>query len=246
MEIKSVFILAGGKGTRLKEFTNQIPKPMVNVVGKPILIHLINYYKHFGVENIYILTGYKHEVIVKFFKLNYKEVKKNKFVLGDNCNVNILFTGLNALTATRLKKGINSINDEVFYLTYGDALTDLDLNVLKRNYFSDRSIAIVTAVRPPARFGSLNIKDNFVKSFGEKKQTDAGWINGGFFILNRDICKYFSEKNEPFEGVPLEKLSTNNELKAYKHNGFWQCVDTIREREILEKSILNGELKLYE
>ena len=246
MNINSAFILAGGKGSRLKEITKSIPKPMIEIVDKPLLIHLINFYKTYGVSNIFVLTGYKHDYIVKYFKKNFTEVKKDTFLIDNFCKVSLVFTGLNSLTAKRIKKGIKKLNEENFYLTYGDGLSDVDLLKLTKSFFDNKSIATVTAVRPPARFGSLELKNNKVVSFGEKKQTQSGWINGGFFVLNKDVSKYLSDKNEPFEGPPLEQLSKKRKLSAYKHSGFWQCVDTLREKEILEESIRLGEFKVYE
>ncbi len=246
MTINSAFILAGGKGTRLKEITKSIPKPMVEIIDKPLLIHLINFYKNYGVSNIFVLTGYKHDYIIKYFKKNYIEEKKDTFLVGNRCKVSLIFTGVNSLTAKRIKKGIKKLNDENFYLTYGDGLSDVDLTKLTKSFYDNKSLATVTAVRPPARFGSLEIKNSNVISFGEKKQTESGWINGGFFVLNKDVDKYLSDKNEPFEGPPLEQMSKDKELSAYKHNGFWQCVDTLREKEILEESIWSGEFKVYE
>ncbi|MAE33464.1 MAG: glucose-1-phosphate cytidylyltransferase [Actinobacteria bacterium] len=244
MNINSAFILAGGKGTRLKEITKSVPKPMIEIINKPLLIHLINFYKSYGVVNIYVLTGYKHDFIVNYFKKNFTEVKKDTFLLDNNCRVSLVFTGLNSLTAKRIQKGIKKLNEENFYLTYGDGLSDVDLLKLTKSFYDNKSIATVTAVRPPARFGSLELKNNSVVSFGEKKQTESGWINGGFFVMSQGVEKYLSDKNEPFEGPPLEKLSKDNKLSAYKHNGFWQCVDTLREKEILEESIRSGEFKV--
>ena len=246
MNINSAFILAGGKGTRLKEITQSIPKPMVEVIDKPLLLHLINFYKSYGVSNIFVLTGYKHDYIVNYFRNNFTELKKDTFLIGKNCKISIVFTGLNSMTAKRIKKGIKKLSEENFYLTYGDGLSDVDLFKLTKSFFDNKSIVTVTAVRPPARFGSLEIKNNNVVSFGEKKQTQSGWINGGFFVINKDVSRYLSDKNEPFEGHPLELLTRRKKLSAYKHYGFWQCVDTLREKEILEESIRSGEFKVYE
>lgn len=246
MNINSAFILAGGKGTRLKEITQSIPKPMLEIIDKPLLLHLINFYKSNGVSNIFVLTGYKHDYIVKYFRNNFTELKKETFLIDNNCKISLVFTGLNSLTAKRIKKGIKKLSEENFYLTYGDGLSDVDLFKLTKSFFDNKSIATVTAVRPPARFGSLEIKNNNVLSFGEKKQAESGWINGGFFVVNKDVDKYLSDKNEPFEGHPLERLAKEKKLSAYKHNGFWQCVDTLREKEILEESIKSGEFKVYE
>ena len=242
MQINTAFIFAGGKGTRLKELTTEIPKPMIEIIDKPLILHLINYFRSYQVNEIYILTGYKHEFIEEYFKTNYTKIKKNIFKIDDSCNVNLIYTGLNSLTGKRLKKALEKVEVDNFYLTYGDGLSDVNLFKLSNQYFNKNKIGIVTAVRPPARFGSLDIKNNTVVSFGEKKQTDEGWINGGFFILNRKILSYLSKDNEPFEGKPLELLSSNKQLEAYLHNGYWQCVDTIREKELLEDSIRSRKL----
>lgn len=243
--INTAIIFAGGKGTRLHEYTHVIPKPMIEIVGKPLLIHLLNYYIYFGVENIIVLTGYKHDYIEKYFQKKYKETRKNVFKVGLNSRVKLVYTGINSQTGKRLKAGLKHTTENYFYLTYGDGLSDVNLKKLSRKYFKSDKLGLVTAVRPPARFGSLELKNDKVTSFKEKTNSNSGWINGGFFILNKDINNYLSNLNEPFEGKPLEMLAKTNNLNAYKHKGYWQCVDTKRDREILENSIKSGELVLY-
>lgn len=246
MEINSAFILAGGKGTRLKELTHSIPKPMMQIINKPMLIHIINHYKNSNVTDIYILTGFKQKVIFDYFEKNYVKIATNSFKYSENCTVHIIFTGIDSLTANRIKKGLTHLKEDNFYLTYGDALSDINLQKLKSQFANSGLLGVVTAVRPPARFGSLELDQNQVISFEEKVQADSGWINGGYFVLNKEILKYITDENESFEGKPLEKLAKNKQLLAYKHTGFWQCVDTIREKEILENAIQNKDLILYE
>lgn len=245
MIYNTAFILAGGKGTRLKELTEIVPKPMVEINKVPLLIYIVNYYKYFGVKNIYILSGFKHEYINNYFDNNFKK-SNGSYLIGEECNLTILYTGKNSLTGLRLSRGLKNVSDSNFYLTYGDGLSNVNLHLLTKRHYKSNCIGTVTAVRPPARFGSLELKYNSVLNFGEKKYSNNGWINGGYFAFNRSILDYLKNKNISLEGEPMEKLASDKKLNAYKHKDFWQCVDTIREKEILEESIDNNLFTPYE
>tara|TARA_Y100000389_G_C17459452_1_gene520589 strand:+ start:932 stop:1636 length:705 start_codon:yes stop_codon:yes gene_type:complete len=232
-------ILAGGRGTRFKEYTEDIPKPMIEALGKPLLLHIIDFYREFQITNVIILAGYKKEIITNYFLNTCEENDKNCFTYK-NLEIKIVDTGLNTMTGGRILKGLDFVNDENFYLTYGDGLSDVDINELTKFHISNKSIATLTAVRPPARFGSLDLEENKVIKFGEKSNTTEGWINGGFFVLNKNIKKFIDMTDDcVFEKKPLEELANQKMLYAFKHYGFWQCVDTIRELEILEAKLSN-------
>ena len=237
--MNTAMILAGGKGTRFSEMTDKLPKPMIHAGNKPLLIHIINLYVSYNVKNIIVLAGYKKDIISKFFSesLDRSLNEEDLYQLND-ISIKVLDTGLETMTGGRLKRGIEYLNnDEDFFLTYGDALSDVNLNSLEEFHLLNKPIVTITAVRPPARFGSLELTDNVVEKFGEKDQTKEGWINGGFFVINNSIKDYISDDTTIFEKSPLENVSREGKLMAYKHNGFWQCADTIRELELLEKSI---------
>ncbi len=216
-----VVILAGGFGTRLGEHTKHIPKPMIKICGKPILIHIINHYYKYGFKDFIIATGYKQEVIKKYFK------KKFKF------KVKIIFTGKKTMTGgriLRLKKYLN----EPFMLTYGDGVSNINLKKLLSFHKKNKKIATLSAVRPPARFGAIKINKNTVKYFKEKSKLDEGWINGGFFVMDPKILNYIKNDTTFLEKEPLVNLSKKNQLNAYKHHGYWQCMDTYRDKLIIE------------
>ena len=244
--MNTAMILAGGKGTRFSEMTDKLPKPMIRAGSKPILIHIINLYITYNVKNIIVLAGYKKDIISNYFSeiLSQSSEEKDLYQL-DDISIKVLDTGLETMTGGRLKRGIEYLDsEEDFFLTYGDALSDVNLRSLEEFHSKNKPIVSITAVRPPARFGSLELKNNVVEKFGEKDQTKEGWINGGFFIINNSIKNYISDDTTIFEKSPLEKISLEGKLMAYKHNGFWQCADTIRELELLEKAI--SEIKYEE
>ena len=238
----SVMILAGGKGTRFAEYTDKIPKPMILANGKPLLDHIISIYSKFNIKNIVILAGYKKEKIIEHYESSSKRVSKTEDIFEDNQNtkISVLDTGLETMTGGRLKIGAEYLNEESFYLTYGDGIANIQLDKLTQFFIEQKTIATVTAVRPPARFGSLEIDNNLVTNFGEKDNTSSGWINGGFFVFKREILNYLTDLEEVLERKPLELLATEKELSAFKHEGFWQPCDTIRELEILEKAMESG------
>ena len=246
-KIKTALILAGGRGTRFSEYTKTIPKPMIKAKGKPLLLHIINIYKSQGVSNFSILSGYKSEFIENYFKDNFNEVSKNHFEISENVFVNILNTGIDTMTGGRIKQAIEKIHEENFYLTYGDGVSNINLEELYNFHFKNETVATLTAVRPPARFGSLDLNsDNYVENFGEKNRAKEGWINGGFFIINKAIKDYIIDDMTLLEREPLQKLSIERQLKAFKHDGYWRPVDTIRELEILEKEMDNNFFNYYD
>jgi len=213
-------ILAGGKGTRISEYSLNIPKPMIKIGRIPIIKHIINYYESFGVKKIFIAAGYKKEIIIKYF--------------SNNKNVKVIDTGNNTLTGgrlLRLKKLLNS----TFFLTYGDGLSNVDIKKLYSFHVKHKKIATVTAVHPVARFGEIIIKGNTVIKFNEKPRVKNDWINGGFFVFNNDFFKYLTDDKTILENEPLRKLSKNLQLSSFKHEGFWQCMDTLREKKILDE-----------
>jgi len=220
-----VLILAGGKGSRLSEYTKLIPKPMLTILKVPIIVRIINHYVKYGFKDFIIASGYKSKIIENYFKKNLL-----------NLNIKIINTGINSMTGGRIKSLKKYIN-ETFMLTYGDGVCDVNLKKLLDFHKENNYIATLTAVRPPARFGGIKISEKTVKYFKEKSKLDEGWINGGFFVMEPKILNFIKNKQTVLEQYPLEKLSSLKKLGAYKHNGFWQCVDTIRDKEILEKAI---------
>ena len=221
-----VVILAGGLGTRLSEYTKTIPKPMVKINGKPILIHIINHYLKYGFDNFYIALGYKGNFIKNYFK-------KNKV----NFKVNLIDTGLKTMTGGRLKRLKEKLGNDTFLLTYGDGISNVNLNKLIKFHKKNKKLITLTAVRPPARFGTIKILGNKVKTFKEKSKLDEGWINGGFFVVEPKFLNFIKDDSTFLEREPLERASKNNQLLAFKHNGFWQCMDTKRDKDFLEQKL---------
>mgnify|MGYP001475031614 CR=1 FL=1 len=224
-----VVILAGGFGTRISEYTKTIPKPMIPINNTPILVHLINHYIKYNFNEFYIAVGYKSDVIKNYFK-------KNKI---KDCKINLIDTGLNTMTGGRLKRLSKYLKKETFLMTYGDGLSNVNLKKLVKFHKQKKKLMTLTAVRPPARFGAIKIINNTVRYFKEKSSLDEGWINGGFFVIEPEIFKYIKNDKTYLERSPLEKIASLKKLTAYKHHGFWQCMDTLRDKEILEKKIKN-------
>ena len=218
-----VVILAGGKGTRISEYTKVLPKPMIKIGGKPILEHIILYYKKFGFDDIIIASGYKHSIIRDYF------FKKKEFK-----SIKVINTGVETLTGTRLKKLSNNLK-KTFMLTYGDGLSNINLKKLILFHKKNKKKITLTAVHPPARFGELTINKSLVSSFEEKPQLQKGWINGGFFIFKHNIFSHIKGSKSVLERTPLNQLTNKKQLVAYKHNGFWKCMDNLSEKEQLEK-----------
>jgi len=223
-----VIILAGGLGTRISEYTKRIPKPMILVNQTPILVHIMKHYYSYGFNEFIIATGYKGNVIKKYFK-------ENKF---KNWKINVVDTGKNTMTGGRLKRLNKLLNkSKTFFLTYGDGLSNINLHKLLKFHKKHNKIGTISAVRPPARFGFIKLQKNKVNCFREKSNLDRGWINGGYMIFNKKIFKYLRNDKTYLEQDPLEKLSNMGQLYAFRHYGFWQCMDTLRDKELLEKSV---------
>jgi glucose-1-phosphate cytidylyltransferase len=242
-----IIILAGGFGTRLSEYTDVIPKPMVEIGGQPILWHIMNTYAHYGYNDFLVALGYKGEVIKEYF-LNYYSLKSDFSVDLENGTANyikkktvnwkvtLIDTGLNSLTGGRVKRLQEYIGNETFMLTYGDGLANIDINKLVEFHRTHGKMATITAVRPTARFGELLIsEEQEVISFKEKPQTTQGWINGGFLVMEPEFFDLIEGDSTVLEEEPLEQAASMGELKAYLHDGFWQCMDTIRDRNVLEE-----------
>ena len=220
-----MLILAGGLGTRISEETINKPKPMVKIGSKPILWHIMNIYASQGFSDFVIATGYKHEVIDEWVKKGIEQ----------SWSVETLFTGLDTQTAGRIRQGIEFIDEDRIFATYGDGLGSIDIGALVTQHQKMGKLATVTAVRPPARFGVLEFSNGLVTHFGEKNQADAGWINGGFFVIDRNIVNLVTDDSDPFESITLPRLVERGDLSVYEHEGFWQPMDTLREKEILDK-----------
>ena len=218
-----VIILAGGLGTRISEETETKPKPMVLLDDKPIIWHLMNIYATQGYDDFIIATGYKGEVIRNWVDS----------MLNEKWKVRALDTGTNTMTAGRIKKCMELVPGERVMVTYGDGLGNVKINNLIEFHEQKKKLATVTAVRPPARFGVLETENGLVKHFGEKNQADAGWINGGFFVLESAILDLITSDAELFEAQTLPLLAKDNQLAAYNHEGFWQPMDTLREKNEL-------------
>ncbi|MFM6928224.1 MAG: glucose-1-phosphate cytidylyltransferase [Bdellovibrio sp.] len=242
-----VVILCGGMGTRLAEETSKIPKPMVTVGQHPILWHIMNIYAHHGFNKFNLALGYKADVIKDYF-LKYRDLNANfsiDLATGNvhreesSCldwKVNLMDTGLESMTGGRVRRFANILRPKgTFMLTYGDGVANVDIKKLVEFHKSHGKLATVTAVRPIARFGGMKFEGDKVASFKEKAQSDEGWINGGFFVFEPEVFDYLENDQTILEREPLEKLTADGQLMAYKHDGFWQCMDTIRDRQFLEE-----------
>lgn len=217
-----VVILAGGFGTRLSEETDLIPKPMVKIGDKPILQHIMDYYSGFGHNEFIIALGYKANLLEEYFHS----------LKTPNWNIKLIDTGLETSTGGRIKKLESELQDE-FMLTYGDGLSNINIDDLIVHHQRYGKIATVSAVRPPARFGTIEISNGIVTKFAEKDPQDAGWINGGFFCLNKKVCDYILDETTSFESEPLNQLVSIQELSAFEHHGWWQPMDTLRDKRTL-------------
>ena len=222
-----VVILAGGLGTRISEYTKTIPKPMIKICGKPIIQRIIDHYYSYGHKEFYIALGYKGKVIRDYFN-NKKKNKKIKIHLID--------TGKNTMTGGRLKR-LKKFLNETFLLTYGDGLSDIDLKKLNNFHKRNKRMVTLTAVRPPARFGAIKISGKVVRFFREKSSLDTGWINGGFFVIEPKFIDLIKNDKTFLEKEPFSLATKKKQLLAYKYNGFWQCMDTLRDKVILERKI---------
>jgi glucose-1-phosphate cytidylyltransferase len=241
-----IIILAGGFGTRLSEYTDAIPKPMVTIGGRPILWHIMRSYAHFGHKDFYLALGYKVELIKEYF-LHYRSINgdftvdlssgvvRSHHTDDTDWRVTLVNTGLESMTGGRVKRLQSFIGNEPFMLTYGDGVADIDLNALLKFHKKHGKMVTVTAVRPSARFGELEMEGEKVISFQEKPQASHGWINGGYFIIEPEFFDLIEGDKAILEREPLEKAAATDQLMAYRHDGFWQCMDTKRDRDYLEE-----------
>jgi len=246
-----VIILAGGFGTRLSEYTETIPKPMVTIGERPILWHIMKTYAKYKHTDFHVALGYKADIIKNYF-LNYRVINSNFTVdlkTGDvtthqkkstDWKVTLVDTGVNSMTGGRVKRMKNFIGNETFLMTYGDGLADINIDDLIAFHHSHGKMVTVSAVHPGARFGELDIVGDKVESFKEKPQITQGWINGGYFVIEPEFFDLIQDDSTILEKEPLERASELGELRAFKHHGFWQCMDTKRDRDSLEKMWESG------
>ena len=241
-----VVLLAGGFGSRLAEETVIRPKPLVEIGGIPIIEHIMNWYMSYGYNDFVVCLGYKGSDIIAYFKDYY--IKNSSCVISENgkietfnnnykpWKITLVQTGVKTQTAGRLKKIKPFLKeDESFMMTYGDGLSNVNINKLILHHKKNKKLATVTAVRPLARFGAMDIQNNLVQNFTEKPKSESGWINGGYFVLSKKALDFIKSDNEPWEVGPLPKISKKGELTAFKHDGFWQPMDTLREKQMLSK-----------
>lgn len=247
-----VVILAGGLGTRLAEETEVVPKPMVEVGGRPILWHIMKHYAQHGFDEFVVALGYKGESIKRYF-LDYHRLEcsfavhtgsgdvMRRGACRDDWVVHLIDTGLHTITGGRLKRLAPVLGRETFLMTYGDGVANVNITELVEFHRRHGKLATVTAVRPPARFGSLEFEGDRVVRFAEKPQVGEGWINGGFFVLEPAVLQYIDGDDTHFEREPLERLAEDGELCAYRHPDFWQCMDTLRDKRYLESLWNSGK-----
>lgn len=247
-----VAILAGGVGSRLSEETVIKPKPMVEIGGRPILWHIMMHYSHYGYKNFVIALGYKGEVIKKYMvdycslnsdltvQLNTGEVKLHSEVTTD-WTVDLIDTGIATLTGGRIKRLAPHLGNETFMLTWGDGVADVDLDALLKFHRSHGRLVTLTAVHPPARFGHLEVDGERIAEFSEKPQTREGWINGAFFVAEPGVMDYIEGDDTQWERGPLERLAKDGQLMAFRHSSFWQCMDTLRDKVLLEELWQTGK-----
>jgi len=258
--VKTV-ILAGGLGTRISEESHLKPKPMIEIGGRPILWHIMKIYSYYGFNDFVICLGYKGYCIKEYFahyflheadvtfdfgSLNQQYIHNNH---AEAWKVTLVNTGIHTMTGGRVKRIQQYIGKEPFMLTYGDGVSNVDIAALVKYHQSHNRLATITSVQPLGRFGALDMStDNIVRGFQEKPQGDGGWINGGFFVLQPEVFDYIADDSTMFEREPIENLAKDGQLSAYKHHGFWQPMDTMRDRELLEKLWVQGEApwKLWE
>jgi len=245
-------ILCGGRGTRLSEETSIQPKPMIKIGGMPIIWHIMNIYNHYGHNEFILALGYKGEIIKEYF-LNYHALNSDLVIdistgkvssqnsQKKNWKVELIDTGENTMTGGRLLRLESLLRSQgTFMLTYGDGVANIDLKALLEFHKSHGKLATITAVRPSARFGDLTLNGNQITKFKEKPQGQEGWINGGFFVFEPEVFDYLENDETVLEGIPLEKLAQDNQLMAFTHQDFWQCMDTVRDRNTLEKIWSSG------
>lgn len=242
-----VVILAGGLGTRISEESHLCPKPMIEIGGQPILWHIMKEYSAYGFHEFVICAGYKQQVIKEYFANYYLHRSDITFDFADEnlmqihnnvaepWKVSIVDTGLHTMTGGRIKRVRDYIGNETFMLTYGDGVCDVNIKNLYEFHKDSGKMATMTAIQPGGRFGTLDIDEsNVIERFSEKRKEDGGWINGGYMVVEPQVIDYIEGDSTVFEREPLEKLATEGQLQAYKHDGFWQCMDTLRDKTLLE------------
>jgi glucose-1-phosphate cytidylyltransferase len=249
--VKAV-ILAGGYGTRISEETHLKPKPMIEIGGKPILWHIMKTYSSHGIDEFIICLGYKGYLIKEYFANYYLHTSDVTFDMRDNSmqvientaepwKVTLVDTGEGTMTGGRLKRVADYLGEEDFCFTYGDGLADVDITKLIQFHFEQNTLATVTAIQPPGRFGSLDISGHKIRAFEEKPQGDGSWVNGGFFVLSPKVLEYIDGDFTSWEKEPLQNLSIQGQLSAYMHRGFWQPMDTLRDKTQLEQLWSSGK-----
>lgn len=246
-------ILAGGLGTRISEESSTRPKPMIEIGGKPILWHIMKIYSLHGINDFVVCCGYKGYVIKEYFANYFLHMSDVTFDMQNNkmevhqrhaepWRVTLLDTGDDTMTGGRLKRAADYIAaDEAFCFTYGDGVADIDIGAQIAFHRRHGKLATVTAVQPPGRYGALNMQGDTVRGFVEKPQGDGGWINGGFFVLSPHCLNLIADDSTSWEGIPLNRLAAQGELKAYQHSGFWQPMDTLRDKNYLEELWRSGK-----
>lgn len=248
-----VVLLAGGFGTRISEESQFRPKPMIEIGGRPILWHIMKEYSHYGFNDFIICAGYKQDYIKEYFAHYYMYNSDISFdfahdnsmeIFNNNAEpwkVTIINTGLNTLTGGRVKRIAPYVNNETFMLTYGDGVCDVNIKEVLKFHKEQGKICTITAIKPEGRFGILDIKENLIKSFREKDKQDVGYINGGYMVCEPAIFDYIENDATTLEQQPFERLAAEGQLVPFKHNGFWQCMDTMRDKEKLENLLADNK-----
>lgn len=247
-----VILLAGGFGTRISEESHLKPKPMIEIGDMPILWHIMKEYSHFGFNEFIICAGYKQTVIKEWFAnyfiytsdITFDFAKGNEVIVhnkhSEPWKVTIIDTGLNTMTGGRLKRVKNYIGDETFFMTYGDGVSNVDIQATLEFHRKHGKLATITAIQPEGRFGYIDLDNEKVNSFREKSERDTGWINAGFMVLEPAVFDYVKDDTIMFEREPMERIATEGQMMCYKHTGFWKCMDTLRDKEKLEKLWISG------
>lgn len=248
-----VVILAGGYGTRISEESHLRPKPMIEVGEKPIIWHIMKTYAYYGFDEFIICAGYKQQIIKEWFSnyflynsdITFDFTDNNRMIVHNNVaepwKVTIIDTGINTMTGGRIKRIEKFIGNERFLMTYGDGVSNVDIRKVVEFHAKKGGLATLTAVQPEGRFGYIDIENDKIKSFREKDKSDMGWINGGFMVLEPGVFDFIKDDNTIFEQEPLEQLANQGLLNSYKHHGFWQCMDTMRDHHKLEELWTNGK-----
>ncbi len=239
-----VVVLAGGLGTRFSEYTKKIPKPMIKIGSDPILIHIMKIYLNHGHNEFILALGYKAQIIREYFKVSSRCTKLETVIGKHKVKIHFINTGKLTMTGGRLRRlKFMFKRNEDFLMTYGDGVSDVNINKAIKFHKKNNKVLTLTAVRPPARFGSISLYGKRVKTFKEKNQLKEGWINGGFFIINWKIFKYLKSDATILEREPFEQIAKDKMLYAFKHDGFWQCMDTLRDKEYLDSLVKNKRNK---